>query len=88
MSRQLSASNIRDTCLRPAESWTQPTGDEIRQVLRIAGFTGVKAAAALGLGAKGDRTVRRWVSEESAIPYATWALLCAFAGLGPIWKAN
>ena len=72
--------------MRPAFRWQQPTGEEIREVLRLAGFTGGAAAKALGLGAKGDRTVRRWIGEETMIPYAAWALLCDFAGLGVIWK--
>ncbi len=81
--------NIRLECLRPAnDGWEQPTGEEIREVMRIAGFTGAQAAKALGLGAKGDRTVRRWIGQDSAIPYAAWALLCDFAGLGRIWKVK
>jgi hypothetical protein len=80
--------NIRFECLRPAEGWSQPSGEEIREVLKLAGFTGGKAAKALGLGTKGDRTVRRWIGEESQIPYAAWALLCNFAGLGEIWKSD
>ncbi|EDP8962402.1 transcriptional repressor KorC, partial [Salmonella enterica subsp. enterica] len=51
--------NIRLECLRPAERWVQPTGAEIREVLHLAGLTGGQAARTLGLGAKGDRTVRR-----------------------------
>lgn len=78
--------HIRLECLEPAERWTQPTGEEVREVLRRAGLTGGAAAKRLGLGAKGDRTVRRWISEDSNIPYAAWALLCDFAGLGEIWK--
>ncbi|MCL6485985.1 MAG: transcriptional regulator [Janthinobacterium lividum] len=77
---------IRNGCLQPAVSWEQATGDEVREVLRLANFTGGQAARALGLGAKGDRTVRRWVGGDSSIPYAAWALLCDFAGLGMIWK--
>lgn len=78
---------IRPGCLLPAPSgWLQPTGEEIRQVLRLAGFTAGQASRELGLGAKGDRTIRRWISEDSAIPYACWALLCDCAGLGRIWK--
>jgi len=77
---------IRMGCLQPAALWEPPTGEEVRKVLRLAGFTGGQAAKALGLGAKGDRTVRRWISGDSAIPYAAWALLCDFAGLGSIWK--
>jgi hypothetical protein len=78
--------NIRLECLRPAAKWAQPSGEEVREVLRLANFTGGVAASELGLGVNGDRTIRRWVSEETAIPYAAWALLCEFAGLGIIWK--
>jgi hypothetical protein len=60
--------NIRLECLKPAERWAQPTGEEVREVLRLAGFTGGKAAKALGLGAKGDRTIRRWIGEDTPIP--------------------
>lgn len=80
--------NIRPECLRPAQEWTQPTGDEIKEVLQLAGFTGAMARNVLGLGEKGDRTVRRWTGNESQIPYAAWALLCEFAGLGMIWKVR
>ena len=78
--------NIRLECLKPAENWTKPSGDEVREALRLAGFSGSKAAKALGLGAKGDRTVRRWTGEDSQIPYAAWALLCDFAGIERIWR--
>lgn len=78
--------NIRLECLEQAEHWTRPSGEEVRQVLRMAGFSGATAARKLGLGAKGDRTVRRWTGGETPIPYTAWALLCNFAGLGMIWK--
>lgn len=78
--------NIRLECLEKAEYWQRPTGEEVRQVLKLAGFSGAVAASRLGLGAKGDRTVRRWTGGETAIPYTAWALLCDFAGLGCIWK--
>ena len=29
--------NIRLECLKPAERWAQPTGEEVREVLRLAG---------------------------------------------------
>lgn len=83
----MTEANIRLKCLRPAtDGWQQPTADEVREALRLAGFTGSQAAKALGLGLKGDRTVRRWTVGESSISYANWALLCDFAGLGTIWK--
>ena len=78
--------SIRLECLKSAESWAQPTGEEVRAVLHLAGFTGGKAAEVLGLGSKGDRTIRRWVGEDTPIPYPAWALLCCYAGLGLIWK--
>ena len=80
--------NIRLECLKPAERWAQPTGEEVREVLRLAGFSGSKAAKALGLGAKGDRTIRRWIGEDTPSPYAAWAILCDQAGLGVIWKED
>lgn len=80
---------IRPECLRPySQGWEKPTGEEVRLVLHLAGFSGKQAAKSLGLGDKGDRTVRRWVGEDSSIPYAAWALLCDFAGLGLIWRLN
>lgn len=82
-------SNIRGACLQPAgPHFQRPSGDEVREVLHLAGFTAGQASRALGLGAQGGRTVRRWISEDSAIPYACWALLCDFAGFGCIWKGG
>ena len=78
--------NIRLECLRPAANgWQQPTGEEIREVLKLAGLTGSQTAKVLGLGTKGDRTVRRWTGQETPIPYSAWALLCHLAGQGLIW---
>ena len=45
----MTEANIRLECLRPAFRWQQPTGEEIREVLRLAGFTGGAAAKALGV---------------------------------------
>jgi len=78
--------NVRPECLQPAEMWTQATGDEVREMLRITGLTGKAAANYLGLRKEGGRTIRRWVSEENPIPYAAWAMLCDRAGLGIIWR--
>lgn len=84
----MSEPNIRLECLRPAEKWERPTGEEIREVLQLAGLTGGGAAKKIGLGQKGDRTVRRWIGEETHIPYAAWALLCDMAGQGKIWEES
>lgn len=75
---------IRQECLRPAESWVPPTGDEVRAVLRMAKLSGAQASKRLGL--KDGRTIRRWVGEDSPIPYPCWAILCDLAGLGIIWR--
>jgi hypothetical protein len=79
--------SIRPECLRPAATWVKPTGDEIKEVVKLAGLSGATAAEALGLGKGGGRTVRRWIGEDTSIPYAAWGgVLCELAGLGTIWK--
>ncbi len=79
---------IRPECLTLPDVWAPPTGAEIREVLRRARLTGGGAARALALGKGGDRTVRRWIGEESHIPYAAWAILCDLAGMGIIWRVE
>ena len=32
--------------------------------------------------------IRRWIGEDTPIPYAAWAILCDQAGLGVIWKED
>ena len=39
----MTEANIRLECLRPAFRWQQPTGEEIREVLRLAGAGGACA---------------------------------------------
>lgn len=83
----LSPINIRNECLKPAQQWVHPTGNEIREVLQLAGLSTRQAAIFLGLSTTTyGRTIRRWLIQESAIPYPAWALLCEKAGLGIIWK--
>jgi hypothetical protein len=77
---------IRPECLRPAETWAKPTGDEIKEVINLAGFSRATAAKVLGLGKGGGRTVRRWIGGDTSIRYTAWAILCELAGLGIIWK--
>ena len=79
---------IRSECLQPAENWQQPTGQEVKAILKQADLKGSEAAALLGLGEGGSRTIRRWTGQESKIPYAAWALLCWFAGHGVIWDID
>ncbi|AFT90405.1 helix-turn-helix domain-containing protein [Paraburkholderia phenoliruptrix] len=82
--------HIRKECLVPwINGWQQPTGVEVREVIRRAGLTGREAADLVGLSEKGGgRQIRRWISGESHIPYAAWAIFCEVAGLGKIWAAD
>ena len=94
---------IRDECLlSAAEGWIRPTGIEIRSMLADIGrqyglldkggnprpLSGSETAKLLGLGPTGGRTVRRWTSEASDIPFAAWSILCSAAGYGQIWKVE
>jgi len=76
---------IRPECLRAySDGWQQPTKDEVRAVLNMAGLTGAAAASLVGIA--DSRTVRRWTGGVSPIPYSAWALLCHAAGFGEVWK--
>lgn len=90
---------IRLETMKPyAEGWQPPTKDEIRNVLELIrerdqrkkALTGVEVCDLVGMVSakgtgKGSRTFRRWISGESEIPFAAWAILCHRAGLGIIW---
>lgn len=85
----MAGQSIRMECLRAyADRWESPSGDEVREVLRLAGLSGRTAALLLGLSDSGGRTVRRWCAEDTPIPYSGWAILCEAAGLGRIWGAS
>lgn len=80
-----SSTEIRRECLMPfADGWQQPSPEEVRAVLRMAGLTGSEASRLLGVS--DGRTVRRWTGGDAPIPFAAWAMLCEVAGLGTIWK--
>ncbi|REE06590.1 hypothetical protein B0G71_8272 [Paraburkholderia sp. BL27I4N3] len=80
---------IRPECLRPADDlWAQPTGEEVREVLRRAGLTGTAAARLLGMKGATGRGIRRYTGGEAPIPYPSWALLCDVAGLERIWRGE
>ena len=90
---------VRPETLRPFPEWSPPSPDEIRQVFVLAGerrglkkLTGAQVADLVGASStgagvgKGSRTVRKWGGGESRIPYCAWAILCAEAGFGLIWR--
>tara|TARA_R110002072_G_scaffold284757_1_gene449256 strand:- start:330 stop:674 length:345 start_codon:yes stop_codon:yes gene_type:complete len=93
--------HVRPETLRPFPQWEPPTPDEIRQVFILAGekrglkkLTGAQVADLVGASStgagvgKGSRTVRKWVGGESRIPFGAWAILCAEAGFGFIWRSE
>ncbi|WP_193389797.1 hypothetical protein [Burkholderia cepacia] len=69
-----------------ADSWTVPTGEEIRQVIQVSQLSAEGAAALLGLA--DSSPVQSWLGNVSPIPYSAWAMLCANAGLGSIWNSG
>ena len=78
--------SIRAECLRPFIEWQQPNGQEVRAALELAGLSDSAAANVIGLSKNSGKTVRRWINEETTIPYACWAILADCAGYGVIWK--
>lgn len=77
------SSTLNPKCLNQALAWEPPTGDEIRMVLAMAGWSGVEFSKKIHTN---DRTVRRWIGNELPIPYSAWCVLCVEANLGEIWR--
>lgn len=79
--------SIRPCTLAPGSVWIKPTGAEVREVLKLCGFSGTDAASFLGMEGSGGRSIRRWCADTdmSEIPYSAWALLCVKAGMGEIF---
>lgn len=78
--------SIRPACLLPhAQGWEQPTVLEVEALIEKTGLNKTRIAELLGVQ---PRQVRRWteVGNKIDIPYPAWAILCAEAGLGIIWK--
>lgn len=60
------------TELTATNSYTPPSTEELRALLKRKGWTGKDAARRTGVD---PRTVRRWTGGEISIPYAAWMLL-------------
>ncbi len=92
---------IRPETLLPfGDGWAQPTGAEVREMLKRCELTGSEAASLVGIS--DARTVRKWSAfdpvevEKSKqegrktnmqrIPFAAWAILAERAGFGRIWN--
>ena len=80
---------LRKELFVPAYRWTQPTGDEVHELIDYLGMTEHEVALLLGLKpskvSRGNSTVSRWKMGKGRIPYAAWALLAHKAGYGCIW---
>ena len=63
---------------RHGEGFQPPSGDEIKAEIARAGLTGAQAAMLLGY--KSSRQVRKLTSGEKNISYAMWRLLCIYSG--------
>lgn len=75
--------SIRPECLVAHKDWVEPTADEVRAALDMAGWNGEEFSRIIGVD---GRTVRRWTLGEKAIKYSAWCVLCVQAELGPIWR--
>jgi hypothetical protein len=74
---------IREGCFLPADSgWLEPTGVEVVALMDKAGVSEAGFAKKIGVDA---RTMRRWRSGETQIPFAVWARLAFLAGYGDIY---
>ena len=61
-----------------SQGWMVPTGDEIRAVKSMTEKTGVQLGGILGVH---GRTIRKWIGNETKIPYSAWRILIYSAGL-------
>lgn len=92
---------VREETLRPyGPDWAQPSGSEVRQILKELNLTGAEVAALIGI--RDARTIRKWTAYDanealkakeegrktnlSPIPYAAWAILVFESGRGAIWS--
>jgi len=66
--------SIRTSCfLNFDEGWEQPTGDEVRQLIKRLDMPGSQVAKFVG--SNSGRNVRKWQSGEVNIQYSAWRLL-------------
>ena len=68
------------------DGFIQPTPAEVRQLIKLCGWTQTTTAKLTGVAfsKKASSTVRRWQVEHGdemrAIPYSAWRLLLVYAG--------
>lgn len=81
----------RHSCCLPSAhyDYVPPTSDEIKAVLKFAGWSYADAAKLLGVSYNskgGSTTVQKWCTDESSsehrkIPSAAWRLLLIYAAI-------
>ena len=80
---------IRDKTLVAHANWVTPYPVEVKEALRLSGWSGQEFADAIGVD---NQTVYRWTREGDngeivyPINYMAWSILCFKAGLGEIWN--
>lgn len=74
-----------ETLVPFSAGWVRPSGDDMRLIMKLAGFTGSAAGAYVGVD---PRQIRKWVAGAPAATYAGWCLLVKAAGLGDIPPDN
>lgn len=73
---------LNPACLLPfAQGWERPSTDDVRIILRLAGFTESQAGRYVGVD---PRNIRKWKAGAPPPTYAGWCLLVYAAGLGMI----
>lgn len=73
-------------CLTSFNSWVPPKPEQIKTACNMAGLSSGSEIG--GLVGVSPRTVRKWFGDSERITYAAWALICAEAGFGQIWRNN
>lgn len=71
--------SVREQCLSNAPDWLEPSGDEVRFLMRSGDLEPRDVAVFLRVSRK---TVNRWTMSQEAIPFAAWVLLCRRVGWG------
>ncbi len=74
--RMGSYQDIPKSWRRYEDNWEAPSGQEIREIFHP--YSGSQVAKMLGIS--DARTVRKWIGEESKIPYSTWRLFLIMTG--------
>ncbi|MEZ0197339.1 hypothetical protein AB9U01_25130 [Pseudomonas qingdaonensis] len=65
---------------RYSEHWQPPSGEEFKELLRLAQLSRSSAARLVGVS---PGKIGKWAGGVGDVPYAVWRLLTIYAGLVP-----